>query len=148
MKGIYSSSAAEYFIWNGWRYFCLGIDSYEQFYYWVMAKYIDKDVLVAEIKNKKKYAQTLGDNAINSSMQQFYDGMKQGCVDILSFLNTLEMKDVDLDAELEHYKEEQNIRYEEDINMFEFAKHFFELGLKTKQITIWNVNNLYYNIFY
>ena len=58
-----------------------------------MAKYIDKDALVAEIESKRKCAQTLGDNAINSSMQQFYDGMKQGCIDILSFINTLEVID-------------------------------------------------------
>jgi hypothetical protein len=60
-----------------------------------MVHLIDKDALVAEIESKKKCAQTLGDNAINSSMQQFYDGMKQGCVDILSFINTLEVKEVD-----------------------------------------------------
>lgn len=58
-----------------------------------MAQYIDKSVLVEEIESKKKYVQTLGDNAINSSMQQFYDGMKQGCVEILSFINTLEVKE-------------------------------------------------------
>ena len=62
-----------------------------------MAQLIDKDTLVAEIESKKKCAQTLGDNAINNSMQQFYDGMKQGCVDILSFINTLEVKEVDLE---------------------------------------------------
>lgn len=61
-----------------------------------MAHYIDKDTLVAEIESKRKYAQTLGDNAINSSMQQFYDGIKQSCVDILSFLDTLEVKEMDL----------------------------------------------------
>ena len=58
-----------------------------------MAHLIDKSTLVAEIESKKKCAQTLGDNAINNSMQQFYDGMKQGCVDLLSFLDTLEVKD-------------------------------------------------------
>ena len=56
-------------------------------------KLIDKAAVVSEIKHKKIYAQTLGDNAINISMQQFYDGMKQGCVDILSFLDTLEVKE-------------------------------------------------------
>ena len=50
--------------------------------------------------------------------------------DVLDFLDTLEVKEVDLDAELEHYKAEQNIKYKEDINMFEFAKHFFELGMQ------------------
>ena len=60
---------------------------------------IDKDALVAEIESKRKCAQTLGDNSINSSMQQFYDGMKQGCVEILSFINTLEVKEVDFEKE-------------------------------------------------
>ena len=27
------SSCAEGFIWNGWRYFRLGVDNYEQLYY-------------------------------------------------------------------------------------------------------------------
>lgn len=58
-----------------------------------MKHLIDKDTVVAEIESKKKRAQILGDNAINSSMQQFYDGMKQGCVDILSFLDTLEAEE-------------------------------------------------------
>ena len=49
-----------------------------------MEQYIPKSALVAEIESKKKYAQILGDNAINSSMQQFYDGMKLACIDILS----------------------------------------------------------------
>ncbi len=61
-----------------------------------MKQYIDKDDIVAEIERKKAYAQTLGDNAINSSMQQFYDGMREGCDNLLSFLNTLEVKEVDL----------------------------------------------------
>ena len=60
-----------------------------------MESYISKSALVAEIESKKKRAQILGDNAINSSMQQFFDGMKQGCVDILSFLDTLEVKEVE-----------------------------------------------------
>ena len=30
-------------------------------------------------------------------MQQFYDGMKQGCVDLLSFIDTLEMKEIGVD---------------------------------------------------
>ena len=66
-----------------------------------MEPYIKKADIVAEIESKRKYAQTLGDNAINSSMQQFYDGMKQGCVDLLSFLNTFETKVVDLEKEAE-----------------------------------------------
>ena len=60
-------------------------------------KLIDKDALGAEIKKRGYYAQTMSDNAINGSMRQFYDGMKQGCIDILSFLDTLEVKEMDLE---------------------------------------------------
>lgn len=48
-----------------------------------MKQYIDKATVVAEIERKKGYAKTLGDNAINSSMQQFYDGMREGCNSLL-----------------------------------------------------------------
>ena len=107
-------------------------------------KLIDKDALVAKIESKKKYAQILGDNAINSSMQQFYDGMKQGCVDLLSFINTLEVKEVNLDESTRHNLLHEHIsplnevlhqadlkvemQYHKDIkNAF---KAGFELGLK------------------
>lgn len=60
----------------------------------VMTHLIDKNALVAEIESKRKYAQTLGDNAINNSMQQFYDGMKEGCQSLLDFLDTLEVKEM------------------------------------------------------
>lgn len=110
-----------------------------------MAKLIDKDALVAEIESKRKYAQNLGDNAINSSMQQFYDGMKQGCVDLLSFLDTLEVKEVDLEKELDTWRHNHfhgrrdifaNGEYLERVSQLDIAKYFFELGLKTKQTTI------------
>jgi hypothetical protein len=88
-------------------------------------KLIDKDALVAEIERRKQTWQ--------HQDQQYVNGGKDVCDYLLGFLDTLEVKEVDLDAELEHYKADQNIKYEEDINMFEFAKHFFELGLQAAQ---------------
>ena len=67
-----------------------------------MGKYVDKDALVSELKKKIEYAQTLGDNAVNTSMQQFYDGMKEGCNNLLKFLDTLETKEVDFEKESEY----------------------------------------------
>ena len=64
---------------------------------------IEKTAVKAEIESKRKYAQHLGDNAINSSMQQFYDGMKQGCVDILSSIDTLEVKEVNIASMADDY---------------------------------------------
>jgi hypothetical protein len=66
-------------------------------------QYINKSAVVAELESKIKYAQHLGDNAINGSMQQFYDGMKQGCVDILSSINTIEVKEVNIASMADDY---------------------------------------------
>jgi hypothetical protein len=107
-----------------------------------MAHYIDKDAVVAEIESKKEYAQTLGDNAINSSMQQFYDGMKQGCVNILSFINSLEVKEVDLEKALSDLDKDikEFVTTEEFENesataghYWAIAKHAFLLGLKAQK---------------
>jgi len=111
-----------------------------------MTQYIPKDALVAEIESKRKCAQTLGDNAINSSMQQFYDGMKQGYVDILSSIDTLEVKEVDLK---QLYREYVNNTYTEEFaqnildgnikgdldnsDLFGIMSYGFELGLKAAQ---------------
>lgn len=54
-------------------------------------QYINKDEVVAELKRKIKFAQTFGDDAFYSSMQQFYDGIKETCNNLLSFLNTLKV---------------------------------------------------------
>lgn len=103
-----------------------------------MAQYIDKSALVAEIKGYiSNYKEIVAKTNRNDSTWVDSVSMIESKIDVLqhllAFLDTLEVKEVDLDAELEHYKAEQNIKYEEDINMFEFAKHFFELGLKAQK---------------
>lgn len=86
-----------------------------------MAQYINKDALIAEIERRKevnKYRDT------NDSL--FEDEA------ILSFINGIEMKEVDLEKEVKLWMESN----EDDAGYFdtlEFAKHFFELGLKAKQ---------------
>lgn len=104
-----------------------------------MTQYIQKDALKVEIESKKKCAQYLGDNAINSSMQQFYDGMKQGCADILSTLDTLEVKKVDLDKEIQtlwslNQKSADSLFIPMNYNgLHGIAKYFFELGFKAQK---------------
>ena len=70
-----------------------------------MKQYIDKSDVVAWIEGKKAYAQTLGDNAINSSMWQFYDGMREGCNNLLSFINTLEVNKVNSEFLKKYFEE-------------------------------------------
>jgi len=54
-----------------------------------MAQYIDKSVLVSEIERRRK------DWSYGSSIEAKYK--REECDDILSFLNTLEMKEADLE---------------------------------------------------
>ena len=91
-----------------------------------MAHLIDKDALVAEIERRAAFFMEESKKKTTSDDSSCAVAL----YGLLSFIDTLEVKEVDLDAELEHYKAEQNIKYEEDINMFEFAKHFFELGMR------------------
>ena len=89
-----------------------------------MAHLIDKDVLVAEIDD-------IESSAICEYKSQ-HSRYNEGCLDIIhhikSFLNTLEVKEVDLEKEYDRYYDQE--RY---IQTFKLAKHFFELGLKAKQ---------------
>lgn len=55
---------------------------------------ISKDKIVAELKRLINYVQTIGDNAINRNMQQFFDGMKEGYTDALSSIQSIEIEDV------------------------------------------------------
>ena len=103
-----------------------------------MTQYIDKSALVAEIKrrkgiNEKAYMQAF----LNSNDKRDSFGYKvQEDIDILSSINTLEVKEVDLEKEIDKWynneasKEFENVLYK-DIE--KCAKHFFELGLKTQK---------------
>ena len=101
-----------------------------------MAHLIDKAAVVAEIKRKGYYARTMGDNAINRSVQQFYNGVKQGCIDILSFIDTLEVKEEDLEKEIDEvfFKDTLGNATKKltHKHLSTIAKHFFELGLSSQ----------------
>ena len=99
-----------------------------------MAQYIDKSAFVAEIeklKDRHKNHNTVVGMAYNMAYN-----------DILSSINTLEVKEVDLDGERRKYLTEHFNVYEDGIllskrsnlpletyDAIKIAKHFFELGL-------------------
>lgn len=101
-----------------------------------MEQYINKAAVVAELERR-----------INEEIQRHAVdlGYSQGCVDsmrnVLSFLDTLEVKEVDLEKELDEYtadnfwalkgNNESPYLLDKD-DMLKVAKHFFELGLKAK----------------
>lgn len=87
---------------------------------------IDKSALIAEIEKMKNRAHP------NS---EWNHGYVASCEKILSFLDTLEVKEVDLSEEFDKYCSNlylidfENEPYAE---LFECAKYFFNLGLKQK----------------
>ena len=96
-------------------------------------KLIDKDALVAEIERSINEYNTpvdgLGSNNIRLNE----------CKDVLSFLDTHEVKEVDLEKEKDDYwnklcDSEFGELLERDAKWFDdIARHFFELGLKTQK---------------
>ena len=96
-------------------------------------KLIDKDALVVEIERRIK--------ALHSTLNERETAVKFELKDFLSFLDTLEVKEADVEKELDKEwnkcepidegmgLEIASIEHEQFDNI---AKHFFELGLKTK----------------
>jgi hypothetical protein len=99
-------------------------------------KLIDKDALVTEIERRKKYYENI------QMIKPVYDSNIEDFNELLSFLNTLEVKEVDLNKYINKYfkgwyvdlTDQGNILHTPDGNaglmsVKEVAKHFFELGM-------------------
>lgn len=101
-------------------------------------KLIDKDALETEIKRR------MDENRGKQSLPQYF-GMVEEDLNILSFLDTLKVKEVDLYKELDDYIYTHdgrkrlaleldwkycNLTLKGGNEIIKFAKHFYELGLK------------------
>lgn len=101
----------------------------------VMAQYIDKDALVAEIKRRRKL---VSDPILSGN--DLMIGERNAYFNLLSFIDTLEVKEVDLEKHLKediddvlfdlngvavkgatHYLTVEDVKY--------IAKHFYSLGM-------------------
>ena len=90
-----------------------------------MKQYIDKDTLAAEIKRRIKERDFQMKSGCWISSTYMYE-------DLLDFINTLEVKEVDLEKEAENFV--QTGEFVKNNNpVFAIAKHFFELGLKAQK---------------
>ncbi len=96
-------------------------------------KLIDKDALVAEIEDKiNKYTKRGEESDAKRDGYGMYWGGVISCLnEIRSLLDTLEVKEVNLEKEVHKFidKEELHLRL---WDVDRIAKHFFELGLKAK----------------
>ena len=96
----------------------------------IMAQYIDKSAVVAEIEKRIKETES-----IQPKFDQFWAGQISAFKGILKILNTLEVKEVDLKKEYKDFVEEDPV-YNKLVNGIvgkAIAKHFFELGLNFKK---------------
>ena len=91
-----------------------------------MKQYIDKSALVAEIEKRIKEIDEIGT----------YLSPKGVLTNLLCHLNTLEVKEVDLEKEIDRYCEPiqaWQIQEAPYTNIEKCARHFYELGLKTQK---------------
>ncbi len=92
-----------------------------------MAQYIDKSAVVAEIKRRKEL---VSDPILSGN--DLMIGERNAYFNLLSFLDTLEVKEVDLEKEIKKYIKDNICGYCVP-GVEETAKHFFELGLKAQK---------------
>lgn len=101
-----------------------------------MANLIDKDALVLEIR--KRLLPVIRDKHYD----EWEEGQDSERQTILDIINALEVKEVDLEKELDTWRhnhfhgrrdKEASGEYLERITQLGLAEHFFELGLKAQK---------------
>jgi hypothetical protein len=95
-----------------------------------MAHLIDKDALVLEIR--KRLLPVIRDKHYDE-WEEGQDSERQAILDII---NTLEVKEVDLEKEFDNYTKNIlacDVQFEPFTHLYNCAKHFFELGLKAME---------------
>ena len=103
-----------------------------------MKQYIDKSALVMEIEKRIKELQDLfkeGEKKLDSFQKTAIHLCIDECKVVLNILDTLEVKEVNLDEEFNKYCDNLyliDLENEPYAELFECAKHFFELGLKAQ----------------
>lgn len=103
-------------------------------------KLIDKDKIVAEIERELKninlnYVSAGSHSSDSDTNKKLQDGISKNLQILLSFINTLEVKEVDLEREIEDVKHNYKVDDNRHTSICSadiewIAKHFFELGLK------------------
>ena len=94
-----------------------------------MEQYIPKSAVVAEIR--KRF------DEYTSSILKHYDACKEAKAQelgkLLTILDTIEMKEVDLEKELDSMITPELKFHKALPSLFDVAKHFFELGFKAQK---------------
>ena len=92
-------------------------------------KLIDK----ADVAEKIDSLQDATMDENRNFLSSYHEGIFNGLSEIEAFIDNLEVKEIDLEKEIELVKgdyEQVNVAWNNDFDYI--ARHFFELGLKTK----------------
>ena len=92
-------------------------------------KLIDKDTLVGEINRLQEATMDKNQNFLSSYHEGIFDGLSM----LENFLDTLEVKEVDLEKEFDNYTKNIlacDVQFEPFTHLYNCAKHFFELGMQ------------------
>ena len=96
-----------------------------------MEQYISKSALVAETNKLTRENELYLDENTSDAVRFQKTGAYSVLCDLRHFIDTLEVKEVDLDFEQELYKAFGQVK---DFTLgMRIAKHFFELGLKAQK---------------
>ena len=94
-----------------------------------MEQYIDKSALAAKINERIRETESMDSN------DPFWTGKISGLDSVLKIIDTLEVKEVDLERAIDKWICDAAITHE-DCNVTDVistAKHFFELGIQKAQ---------------
>lgn len=102
-----------------------------------MEQYIPKSAVLAEIERimaeeMSFFKDCCKDGLENTSSPVVYTRMEM----LLSFLNTLEVKEVDLEKEFNNYAKNIlacDVQFKPFTHLYNCAKYFYELGLKAQK---------------
>lgn len=107
-----------------------------------MAQYVDKSAIVEEIKKRIKYYQAKNKKWGVAG----YAGRVAESEEILSYINTLKVKEVDLDNNIREYLTNHFNVYEDGVlqskkssqplstyDIIKVAEYFFELGIQARK---------------
>lgn len=91
-----------------------------------MEQYIPKSAVVAEIVRRRK---EIPKNETDKALRAVYGNEAFVLTELLSFLDTLEVKEVDLQKEAERFVQTKEFYECTESPVIVIAKHFFELGM-------------------
>ena len=96
---------------------------------------IDKSAIVEEIKKCEKICEDYMLSHKDAASQGIANAKRAMCQHIIKIINTLEVKEVDLDRAIDKWIDDAAITHEDCsiTDVISTAKHFFELGIKIKK---------------